>query len=243
METKKAPVLRYQLRYVAAAFLLYILVSIPLYLHTMEFLYINMVWNVFLAFLPLLFANMLIHGYSKWGYIRKWSIGILWLIFFPNAPYMITDFIHISGYNFYLNREQYSQLILSTNMTIWIRIVYIGLGMFMGILAGLLSLRMIHKVLRQCFNGLFTRFFLLAIFVLTGYGIFLGRFLRLNSWNIVHPHRIVLKMISTTSVFTIKITILYAFFICAIYIVFYLLCPVNIVVETDQNVIIPSDKV
>lgn len=226
MNSEKVLPYNYRLRYVAVIFILYILTSIPLYLHTQEKLYINMIWNVFLAFLPLLFANWLLHIHIKWGWIPKGTLGFLWIVFFPNAPYMITDFIHISGYSFYLNREEYNQLILSTNMTLWIRIVYIGIGALMGILSGLLSLRMIHQMLRQRHSKVSSVLILTGVFLLTGYGIYLGRFLRLNSWNIIHPRQILLKIYSSTSVFSIKFTILYAFFVGVIYLIFCIFCPI-----------------
>jgi uncharacterized membrane protein len=225
----------FRLRYAFAILILYILVSIPLYLHTNEMLYINMIWNVILAFLPLLFANLLLHRFKKLRLILKPILVVLWLAFFPNAPYMVTDFIHISGYGFYLNQEEYSQLILSTNMTLWIRIVYIGIGMLMGTLSGLLSLRIVHQILRQKFDSLFSWFILLIVFLFTGYGIFLGRFLRLNSWNIVHPHQLLLKIASSASIFSVKFTILYAFFVGVIYLVFCIFCPIGGVKVTNEK--------
>lgn len=217
--------IKYPLRYAIAIFLLYISVSIPLYIHTLDILYVNMIWNVFLAFLPLLFATLLFRGYTKLNLIGKFALGILWLVFFPNAPYMITDFIHISGSHFYLSSTEYSQLILSTNMTIWLRIVYIGIGVLMGILSGMLSLRMIHGILRQKLSVISCWLILLPIFLLTGYGIYMGRFLRLNSWNIIHPQRLFSKIAGSLSLFSIKFTILYAFFVGVIYLVFCVFNP------------------
>lgn len=212
---------------ITAIFFLYISVSIPLFLHTKEILYINMVWNVFLAFLPLLFSNLLFYGHARWGWVCKGALGILWLLFFPNAPYMITDFIHISGYDFYLSRVAYSEIIYSTDMTLWIRIVYIGIGVFMGILSGMLSLRMIHILLRRKLDAFYSWCILLSVFLLTGYGIFLGRFLRLNSWNIIKPRKLLLEITDSVSMFSLKFTILYAFFVGAVYVVFFLLCPTD----------------
>lgn len=210
---------------VGVLFLLYIGISFLLYWHFKEQLYKNMVWNVFLTLLPLLFADILWIYAKKWGYIRKSALGILWLLFFPNSPYMITDIIHISGNSFFLNEYQYNQLTYSTNMTLWIRIVYIGIGILIGVLSGLLSLRMIHSLLSRHVGLGGSHILLLAICGLSGYGIYLGRFLRLNSWNLIHLHWFLGKVKGTSPAFAFKFTILYAFFIYVIYWIFCIFYP------------------
>lgn len=209
----------------SSIFVLYLAVSIPLYLHTRENLYFNMVWNVFLSFLPLLFADLLRHEAKKQRWITSTAFGALWLIFFPNAPYMVTDMIHISGHNFYLGRQEYNQILLSGDMTLWIRIVYIGIGVLTGLLAGLISLQIVDGLLRQKVSSPLRGLILAGIFLLSGYGIYLGRFVRLNSWNLFHPHRFLAKATGSTSLFSLKFTILYAFFVGAVYVVFSVFCP------------------
>lgn len=206
-------------------FLLYLIISVFFYQHFKEVLYKNMLWNVFLAILPLLFAGIMWAHAECWGYIRQGIFGVFWLLFFPNSPYMITDIIHISGNSFFLNRSEYSQLIYSTNMILWIRIVYIGIGMLIGVLAGMLSLRMVHGLLKQRFGLIASHIALLIICLLSGYGIYLGRFLRLNSWNFVHIHWFLIKLKEMTPVFALKFTLLYAFFVYVIYLIFCIFYP------------------
>lgn len=225
----------FRLRYAIAILIIYVIVSIPLYLHTMETLYINMIWNVFLALIPLFFAYLILRLSEKKALVLRIVFGVLWLAFLPNSPYMITDFIHISGNSFYLGNEEYSQLILSTNMTLWIRIVYLGIGVLIGILSGLLSMRMVHKVLSDRLDKISSWLILPIVFLLSGYGIYLGRFLRLNSWNLLHPHQLLAKIADSTTRFSIKFTLLYAFFVGAIYLIFYLLCPIAGLAPKDRE--------
>lgn len=225
MSTENHAYENFRIRNVLLIFAAYILLSFALYFHTAEKLYVNMVWNVFLAFIPLIFSTWVYRLRAKFSWVVKLALGFLWLIFFPNCLYMVTDFIHISGESFYLGREEYSQLIVSTNMTLWIRLAYIGIGALMGILAGLLSLRMIHLAMNRAFGKFFSGTVLAGVFLLTGFGIYLGRFLRLNSWNILHPHRLLADMFASVSGFSVKFTILYAFFAFAMYLVFCALCP------------------
>lgn len=206
-------------------FLLYLGISFFFYQYFKEVLYKNMLWNVFLAILPLLFASIMWTYARRWGYIRQGIFGVLWLLFFPNAPYMITDIIHISGDSFFLNRVEYSQLEHSTNMILWIRIAYIGIGMLIGVLAGMLSLRMVHELLKRRLGSLASHIALLIICVLSGYGIYLGRFLRLNSWNLIHFHWFLIKLKDMTPIFAFKFTLLYAFFVYIIYLVFCIFYP------------------
>lgn len=210
----------YNFKKISCIFIFYMLISTLLYLHLREILYINMVWNVFLAFLPLLLAILLSLYYEKFGYIRKTILGAAWLIFFPNSPYMMTDMIHISGNNFFLNKYEYNQIIFSTNMTLWIRIVYIGLGLFIGMLSGMLSLRLVHNVLHKQFGSSISNIAILGICLLSGYGIYLGRFLRLNSWNLIQPSYFLARISLINPIFSYKFTLLYAFFIYASYIIF-----------------------
>jgi len=61
------------------------------------FAYTNLIWNLFLAWLPLLFSLWAVTLYKAQP-DRRWVIifpGFLWLLFFPNAPYLITDFLHL----------------------------------------------------------------------------------------------------------------------------------------------------
>jgi uncharacterized membrane protein len=189
-----------------------------------------MVWNVFLAFLPLVFSLILSYYYHSWGTVRKSILGFLWLIFFPNSPYMITDFIHISGNNFFLSKVAYNDILNSTNMTLWIRIAYIGIGMLTGLLSGLLSFRIINQLLREKFGQVFSHVIVMLICILTGYGIFLGRFLRLNSWSLLKAAYFFQKLASINLIFILKFTIIYAFFVYMIYFVFCSFYP-----KTDIN--------
>lgn len=222
----------FKLRNIFLIFIGYIALSFVLYLHFAQNLYINMLWNVFLAFIPLIFSIWIFRLHVRYSWPLKLVLGFFWLIFFPNALYMITDFIHISGDDFYLGREEYSQVIVSTDMTLWIRVAYIGIGVLMAILAGLLSLRMIHQVLSRKLGVFSSGIMLSIVFLLTGIGIYLGRFLRLNSWNIVHLRSLLRTIYNSISVFSIKFILLYSFFAFVSYVVFYTFCPMKML---DNN--------
>lgn len=133
--------------------------------------YAFLLWNLFLGFVPLAISECLINQeqLSK----RKLAIGsFVWLLFFPNAPYIITDLMHLSKYE----------------KVPWLDGLMLFSFAITSLAAGLLSFIQIKHVLKVYLPRLFYRLFTLGIMLLAGFGVYLGRFERWNSWDIVsHP--------------------------------------------------------
>ncbi|OQY29139.1 MAG: hypothetical protein B6244_04700 [Candidatus Cloacimonetes bacterium 4572_55] len=130
-----------------------------------------LIWNLFLAWVPLIFSK-LCNFFEKRSFSNRelFSLGFLWLIFLPNAPYIITDFIHLH----YITHSQF----------------YFDLLMFQffagsGILAGLSSLIYMREVIRNRLGELPARLGIVISLLLCGLGVYIGRFLRWNSWDIL----------------------------------------------------------
>ena len=131
-----------------------------------------LIWNLILAWVPLVFALLACEKFRA-GEARQWSFAALsgaWLLFFPNAPYILTDFIHL----FY-----------GTHRVFWVDLVLILIFAFTGLLLGFLSLYLMQSLVRRSFGSFASWLFIAAVAGLSGFGIYLGRFLRLNSWDIV----------------------------------------------------------
>lgn len=128
-----------------------------------------LMWNVFLALLPLDFA--LIAAVSK--RLIAVVFSVLWLLFFPNTMYMITDFIHLQYISTALDvRYQYfNYSVLSA-------------GIFIGVTLGVLSLEIILRRFFAPEKDLLKLVFMFLMSVVSAFGIYLGRFLRLNSWDV-----------------------------------------------------------
>ena len=133
------------------------------------FLFLN--WNLFLAFLPWLFSTILII-YPKWQ--RKNLILFLllfsWLLFFPNAPYILTDLFHLR---------------LRTSMPVWFDLVLILSFAWTGLLFGFMSLWDIEYIFMQKINYRIIPLVSSVLLFAGGFGIYLGRYLRWNSWDII----------------------------------------------------------
>lgn len=134
----------------------------------------SMDWNLFLSWIPLVLAfvaNSLTKRFGKIP-VTVILISMVWLAFFPNAPYMITDLAHLT--------VDY-QRDLTWHDTIML-FIYAEVSLFNG----LVSLYWIHQSWRHVFKRSVSSFLLVISLPLAGFGVYLGRVRRMNSWDIVH---------------------------------------------------------
>lgn len=153
-------------------------------------LFLMLVWNCSLSFLPLLFARQSLLSRRKQRHI--WLLwALLWLLFWPNTFYMATDVAHFTGNSFY-TVVPYQQPVYSTNLLLWAKGILIVSGILYGVLNGIKS-EMLMEDNEIVPGGKGKRILFRAICsILGGAAIYIGRFLRLNSWDIFKP----LKMIT-----------------------------------------------
>jgi uncharacterized membrane protein len=133
-----------------------------------------LIWNLFLAWIPFALA---VFVYDRWrrrgAGLTLFVLGALWLLFFPNAPYIATDFVHLER---------------GSPAPYWYDAVTIAAFAWMGVLLGFASLYLMQTVVRQWRGELAGWIFASVAISLGSLGIYLGRFLRLNSWDAVeHP--------------------------------------------------------
>lgn len=162
----------------------------------------SMDWNLFLSWIPLVVAFLTNILTKKFGRIRVTVImlSILWLAFFPNAPYMITDLAHLS--------VDYQR-----DLT-WHDTIMLFLYAEVSLFNGLVSLYWIHQSWKEVFSRSYTNFFLIASLPLAGFGVYLGRVRRMNSWDIIHePYKILDNLLQslmdrTALLFSLEVGIL-----------------------------------
>jgi uncharacterized membrane protein len=141
-------------------------------LSTGNYRYSFLVWNLFLAWLPLLFA-LLAQDEFKGVWKGNWrfiGFALAWLLFFPNAPYIFTDLIHLTS-RFYLH--------------FWIDLALILTCALTGFVLGFVSLYLMQAVVARIAGSFASWAFIAAVAGLSGFGIYVGRFLRFNSWDVV----------------------------------------------------------
>lgn len=145
---------------------------------TRIFLFLN--WNLFLAVIPFIISSYLINKKIQNKAIILLMI-IVWILFFPNAPYILTDLFHLK------NRE---------SAPIWFDLILILSFAWTGMTFGFMSLRHIESMIKP-FTTSFQKNTIIVFFLfLSSFGIYLGRFLRWNSWHIINKPLLILNDIS-----------------------------------------------
>ena len=129
--------------------------------------YIFLPWNLLLAWIPVTFAIQASGEKSTWKFLAWLSA---WLIFFPNAPYIMTDFLHLKPRD---------------NFPFWYDSMLIYSFAFTGLMLGIVSALIIYKKLKTLLPAFAARGFLFLVMITSGYGIYVGRFLRYNSWDLI----------------------------------------------------------
>jgi uncharacterized membrane protein len=144
--------------------------------HTGDHFYAFLVWNLVLAWVPLVLALGAYASARRRQGVATVVLGVLWLLFFPNAPYLLTDFIHLHE---------------STATPLWYDALMLALFAWTGLLLGFGSLYVMQVVWKRAVGPAASWVGVVAALALASFGVYLGRFLRFNSWDaLVRPRRI-----------------------------------------------------
>lgn len=131
-----------------------------------------LLWNLFLAWLPLLFAVRLVTllRHKLWSSWEGLATSVLWLVFLPNSFYMISDFIHLE------NVQRIDVLYDSLMFTAFI---------YTGVVLGFSSLYLIHIQLRRRLTARAATFWVAGTLFICSLAVYVGRDLRWNSWDVL----------------------------------------------------------
>jgi len=172
-----------------------------------------LIWNLFLAWMPMVFA-VLAREHENNGSSPGWrffAFGGAWLLFFPNAPYIFTDVIHLSRAHTHFGPD----------------LVLILINALTGMVLGFLSLYLMQSAVRRLVGEWMSWLFIGAVAMLSGIGIYMGRFMRLNSWDVVMPNKMAHTMASwareTPVGHSLGISVLFAAFLFVTYLLLYAL--------------------
>lgn len=163
---------------------LFLLIFFCLFLWTIRIKLTNslffgfLIWNLFLAYIPYLISSIIKKRMQNSSKFMLILILFVWLLFLPNAPYIITDFIHLHH--------------TKANL-VWLDIFILFAFSSTGLLLAILSLSDIYKIIQQKWNLQYANYFSISATFLCGFGIYLGRFLRFNSWDVFTNPLTVLK--------------------------------------------------
>ena len=175
--------------------------------------YAFLIWNLFLAWIPFIIAyfTYTVSINRKWIYVVIPVAAFFWLIFFPNAPYILTDFQHLAG--------------VWRDVPVWYDVMLLIWFAFTGLLLGKVSLFLMQEIIRREFGRWVGWAFVALVTGLSSAGIYMGRFLRWNSWDLIlNPSSIARYAIESAqdpSLQSIGFTGLFAAFFLFLYITLY----------------------
>ncbi|MBY3622451.1 DUF1361 domain-containing protein [Acinetobacter sp. CUI P1] len=181
--------------------------------------YAFLIWNLFLAWIPFLFSMAAYElDKRKIGGLLVIPLGVAWLLFFPNAPYLMTDLVHLT-----VRKSRY--IVDGTIQNrYWYDLVTLLLFTWSGWLTGFFSLYQFQTVVYRKSNLLLSWVFVLAACALSGYGVLLGRVYRLNSWDVLTDrHQLYQLVIDSLNWQSVFFSLFIAFVLLVIYATMYCL--------------------
>lgn len=175
--------------------------------------YTHMLWNLFLAWIPFIMAYI--------AYMLSWKrallylivplFALLWLAFFPNAPYLITDFQHLS--------EGFGEA------PVWYDVILLFWFSWVGLLIGVVSLYLMQEIVKKEFGKLAGWLLVFSVSLMSSGGVYLGRFERWNSWDLLHDFKGIVQdiwqVLTHLNKSAIGFTALYTAFFLFVYLTLY----------------------
>jgi uncharacterized membrane protein len=132
-----------------------------------------LIWNLFLAWIPLVLAAVIYRIASRHDDRARFvlvPVAFVWLLFFPNAPYIVTDLVHLGYFH--------------DNIPEWFDAMLVAWFAWTGLLPGIVSLRLMHEIVARARGSKTAWSFVVLVTVAGSIGIYLGRFLRWSSWSL-----------------------------------------------------------
>ncbi len=153
---------------VLSLFVVTMIVFRILYTGTSE--HIAIAWNLALAWIPFALA-LIVYERARSGFLTPALAGVavLWLLFFPNAPYIVTDLKHVGR---------------GGGVPVLYDVLLLSAAAWTGLLLGLTSLFLMHAVARRVVGAVNAWALVVGVLGLSSFGIYLGRVLRWNSWDV-----------------------------------------------------------
>lgn len=142
--------------------------------------YTFLVWNLFLAWVPLIAAALAFALARRGVGLLVVMLVAVWLLFFPNAPYVLTDFIHLHG---------------NGPSPLWYDALMLSSFAWTALMLGFASLYLIHAIIEERAGAVVGWVVVVCVLGLSSFGVYLGRFARFNSWDVVARPHLVLSVI------------------------------------------------
>ena len=175
--------------------------------------HVGLIWNLFLAWIPFILSYFthVISWRRNWLYLAFPITVFLWLIFYPNAPYMLTDLQDLAR--------------SPSGAPLWYDVIIVVWCSWTGMLLGVISLYLMQDLVIRNFGRAVGWIFVFVISGLSSFGIYIGRFVRLNSWDILqNPTETAMEILGVVidpSMRLAAFTLLYTVFFLFIFLLLY----------------------
>jgi uncharacterized membrane protein len=139
-------------------------------IYTGHLMFSFLLWNLFLAFIPYILSSKMEAWIKEKNKSKAMVFSIVWLLFVPNSFYIITDLFHLD---------------MNQVVPLWFDLALLLSFAWNGLLFGIVSVRQMEKAFEVYFNKKFDLLFIMPVMFLNGLGVYVGRYLRFNSWDVV----------------------------------------------------------
>lgn len=144
--------------------------------------FLSLEWNLFLAFTPYYLSSWLHRKPQRIS--NKWTLSLVllvWILFIPNSFYIITDLFHLGE---------------TGHAPLWYDLMLLLSFAWNGLMMGILSVRQMEKIMQGYYFDKHELLFIYPVMWLNALGVFIGRYWRFNSWDIItNPFRLIFDIL------------------------------------------------
>jgi uncharacterized membrane protein len=170
LKTKKPPVLTIR-HWLMISSLFSLMLLVVRIMTSGQLSYAFLAWNLILAYIPFLISDWLNKHQEFFNHrINLFSVLSVWLLFMPNSFYILTDLFHLDNMGWGHP---------------WFDLTLILSFAWNGVLLGILSIRKMEMLLKRSKGKFISALVVCAVMWLNAFGIYIGRFLRFNSWDVI----------------------------------------------------------
>lgn len=181
-------------------YVLFVLLSIFTFLKVGEGIHLMIILNMTLAFVPLgiLYLAEILKERKSWVIL----FGVIWFFFYPNSLYLVTDLIYLDSNNYMESLGMYQGLFYLQDFEAYLAFFHLVLAAALGIMIAIRSFKYFYKVFLNIFPK-YKYIFLFLVPLFASVGIYIGRFLRYNSWDILNIYNLMVDFFKSLSWFSL----------------------------------------
>lgn len=194
----------------------YALICAVYSVRTGDWLGLGLLWNIGLALLPLPVFGLVQRQKNA---LVKWALMLVWVLLLPNTFYMVTDLIHVPAHMEWVGYLEDGRVAVlhSDNLWDWVLMLLLGIGAFVAVMLGCRAFSAFEKSLPASVGPAGRQLSIAVLSFLCGVGIYIGRFLRFNSWDIRAPLYLLRTVWASLDPFSILFIVIMSYSIFLLY--------------------------